>query len=220
MSNRGQSGTGRSQGSAYGPERSSPVLATLAGAQRRYRARRQHWFRPSSCDGLGACPRLRIIGDARKSATQLDRGRQLAAFVKGCADGGSVALGYGEHAREVRWRRVVNKRPVVQACLMFLRGIFLARRFLPTTRRERALAAKLEDTRVGIAAIADVLRTFSALEDKRMHLTLKAARERRSEVGVVGTHIDRAVARSKGTAEALDRVTEALEQLAASLRDV
>ena len=79
--------------------------------------------------------------------------------------------------------------------------------------------AKLEDTRAGIVAIADVLRTFSALEDQRTYLTLKAARERRSEVDVVATHIDSAVTRSKGVAEALDRVTEALELLAASLRD-
>ncbi len=47
------------------------------------------------------------------------------------------------------------------------RGFFRVGRFLPTTHRERALAAKLADTRAGIAAIADVLRTFSALEDKR-----------------------------------------------------
>ncbi len=80
--------------------------------------------------------------------------------------------------------------------------------------------AKLEDTRAGIAAIADLLRTFSALEDKRAHLTLKAARERHSAACVETAHIDDAVARSKGTAEAPDRITEALERLAASLRDV
>ena len=101
------------------------------------------------------------------------------------------------------------------------------------TRRERALAAKLDDTRASLAAIAAVVRNFSALEDARTHLIIKAARERRSGVeGVTGdpataalpdavtTHIDGAVARSKGTAELLDRVTEALERLAASLRDI
>ncbi len=90
--------------------------------------------------------------------------------------------------------------------------------FLPTTRRERALIAKLDSTRASLANIAGVLRAFSALEDKRTHVTLKAARERRGEGGIVSTHIDDAVARSKGRAELLDRVTEALERLAASLR--
>ncbi len=120
----------------------------------------------------------------------------------------------------MRRRGIVNKCLVVQACSMFPRRFALATRFLPTSRREQALAAKLEDTRVGITAIADVLRTFSAIEDKRRHLTLKAARERSSDVRVMATHIDAVVARSMGTAEALDRVTEALELLALSLRDV
>lgn len=90
--------------------------------------------------------------------------------------------------------------------------------FLPTTGRERALAAKLDDTRARIADIAGVVRDFSALEDARTHVLLKAARERRSEGGVVATHVDDAVARSEGTARFLDRVAEALERLAASLR--
>ncbi len=62
---------------------------------------------------------------------------------------------------------------------MFLRRSFPSRRFLSPTHRERALAAKLEDARVGIAAIADLMSTLSALEDKRAHLTVKVARERR-----------------------------------------
>ena len=101
------------------------------------------------------------------------------------------------------------------------------------TRRERALATKLDDTRASLAAMADVVRTFSAFEDARTHLITKAARDRRSGVaesvtgdpaltalqGTMAPSIDSAVARSKGTAELLDRVTEALERLAASLRD-
>jgi len=101
------------------------------------------------------------------------------------------------------------------------------------TRRERALAAKLNDTRAGLAAMAAVVRSFSALEDARTHMIVKAARDRRSGVAEsipsdpaltafqesVATHSDSIVARSKGTAEILDRVTEALERLAASLRD-
>ncbi len=101
------------------------------------------------------------------------------------------------------------------------------------TRRERALVGKLDDIRASLAAMAAVVRTFSALEDARTHLIIKAARERRSGPGesvtrdpaltasqsVVTTNMDSALARSKKTAELLDRVTEVLERLAASLRD-
>ena len=101
------------------------------------------------------------------------------------------------------------------------------------TRRNRALVAKLHDTRASLAAIAAGVRTFAALEDARTHLIVKAARERHS--GTTGsvtrdperaafqdigtTNVDSAVAHSRRTAEVLDRVTEALERLAASLRD-
>jgi hypothetical protein len=94
------------------------------------------------------------------------------------------------------------------------------------------LAGKLADARERLAAIADVLRTFSAFEDARTHLIMKAVRGRRGErgeclandptvaalQGVVTMHINSAVARSKGMAEVLDRATEALERLSASLR--
>lgn len=108
-----------------------------------------------------------------------------------------------------------------------------ARRLLPLTRRDRALAAKLHDTRASLAAIAAGVRTFAALEDARAHLIVKAARERRGGTAgsaacdpelaafqdVATTSIDSALAHSRRTAEVLDRVTEALERLAASLRD-
>ena len=101
------------------------------------------------------------------------------------------------------------------------------------TRRERALATKLHDTRASLAAIAAGVRTFSAVEDARTHLMVKAARERRSGMaesatcdpeltsfqGIATANIDGVVAQSKKTAEVLDRVTEALERLAALLRD-
>ena len=99
---------------------------------------------------------------------------------------------------------------------------------MPTTRRERALAAKLDRTRASLATMAEVVRTFSALEDARAHPATGAACERCGEEGVaddpalpgtVATHTDSAAAQSKRTAELLDRVTEALERLAASLRD-
>lgn len=100
-------------------------------------------------------------------------------LVECSADRVGVGLGHDEHAEEVRQGRVVGKPRVVQAHLMFLRGGFLSRQVLPPAHRERALVAKLEDTRAGIPAIADLLRTLSALEDRQAHLTLKATRERR-----------------------------------------
>ena len=107
---------------------------------------------------------------------------------------------------------------------------FRARRLLPMTRRERALLAKLNDTRASLAAMAATVRNLSAFEDARTHLITRAARERYSGMvesvtrdpafqGSVTTHADSAVPQSKRTAEVLDRVTEALERLAASLRD-
>ncbi len=98
---------------------------------------------------------------------------------------------------------------------MMGRRFFQARRLLPVTRRERALAAKLDDARASLAAMAAVVHNFSALEDARTHLIVKAARERRSGVaedvagdpalaafqGVLAAHIDSAVARSKVTAD-------------------
>ena len=128
---------------------------------------------------------------------------------------------------------VASRRCVAHGCAMAGHGCVRAKRLLPMTRRERALAAKLDDARASLAAMAAVVRNFSALEDARTHLMVKAARERRSGMaedvagdpattafgGVKATHIDSAAARSKVTAELLDRVTEALERLAASLRD-
>ena len=133
----------------------------------------------------------------------------------------------------MRTGRVVSKRQLVHGCAMIERGSLQVRQPLFMTRRERAWADKLAATREKLAAIADVLRTFSALEDARTHLAMKATRERRGErceclsnnptlaalQGVVTMHMDSAVARSKGTAEVLDRATEALQRLAASLRD-
>lgn len=55
------------------------------------------------------------------------------------------------------------------------------------TRRERALAAKIHDTRTSLAAIAAGVRTFSAVEDARTHLIVKAARERRNGIAESAT---------------------------------
>jgi len=104
------------------------------------------------------------------------------------------------------------------------------RRFLPITRRERARAAKLADAQSRFAAIADLVRDLSSLEDAHAHLIRRTARASRGAMtenaaadpiqDVMINYAATALARSLETAEALDRVTEALERLAASLRDV
>jgi hypothetical protein len=127
-------------------------------------------------------------------------------------------------------RRVASKRHAVQARTMFLRGFGRLRRFLSMGRRERALLAKLDATRAGMATVADVVRDLSARQDAYahfIHTTARASRGAMTETATVGsvqnallTHAADALARSKATAEALDRVTDALERLGAALRDV
>lgn len=96
------------------------------------------------------------------------------------------------------------------------------------TRRERALAAKLDAARASMAIIADMLRGIAARQDEHAHRDGKAAR------ASGGTLTEAAslsparnmllactadtVARSKATAADLDRAVEALERLAAALR--
>lgn len=103
------------------------------------------------------------------------------------------------------------------------------RRFLPIKHRERARAAKLADAQSRLAAIADLVRDLSSLEDAHAHLIRRTARASRGTMtenaaadpiqDVMMNYAATALARSLETAEALDRVTEALERLAASLRD-
>lgn len=116
---------------------------------------------------------------------------------------------------------------------MSLGGVFRLKRFLPPTRRERALAAKLADTRASLAGLAEALHALSALEDARAHQTLKAARGCSGGAtkgvawdpgaaafqGTLTMPVDVVMARSRGMAKALDRVTETLERLVVSLRD-
>ena len=47
-------------------------------------------------------PRLRIVSDARESATHLDRGRQLALLIKDSADRGSIGFGDEEHGGKMQ----------------------------------------------------------------------------------------------------------------------
>jgi len=116
---------------------------------------------------------------------------------------------------------------------MSLGGVFRLKRFLPPTRRERALTAKLADTQTNLAGIAEALHALAALEDARAHQTIKAARGCSNDVmkgvawdpaaaafqGTVTMPVDVVVARARGMAKALDRITEAMERLVVSLRD-
>lgn len=111
---------------------------------------------------------------------------------------------------------------------MLLRGVAWLKPLLPMTRQERARLAKLDATRDGMAIIADVLRDLSARQDAHAHTIQQAARASRGALteAPAGTvrdmmlsHAADALARSQANAEALDRVTEAVELLAAGLRD-
>ena len=88
---------------------------------------------------------------------------------------------------------------------------------------------KFDGTRAGMATIADVLHYLSARHDTRVHAIQQPAHASRgalTEAGdansirniFLGQATDAAV-RSKRTAEALDGAVEALERLAAGLRD-
>src|SRR4051794_23468502 len=68
----------------------------LAGAQRRYRGRRDRPRRPA-CDGPGALPRLLVVDDAGEPAAHLDGGRQLALLLIDGADRGGIGFGDDEH---------------------------------------------------------------------------------------------------------------------------
>lgn len=112
---------------------------------------------------------------------------------------------------------------------MVLRGFARLKRILPITLREWARLAKLDNTRAGMATIADLLRDLSARQDAHAHAIQQAARASRgalTEAGAVDSmrnvflaQATDVVVRSKQTAEALDGAVEALERLAAALRD-
>ena len=169
-------------------------------------------------------------GKRRRNSTTADSSPLWSNAARIAAASSSVTM----NIRNI-WgaRHVASKRRMVHGCTMKGCGFLRARRLLPLTCRDRALAAKLHDTRARLAAIAAGVRTFAALEDARTHLIVKDARERRSGTagtaacdpewtalqGVATTNADSALAHSRRTAEVLDRITEALERLAASLRD-
>lgn len=103
------------------------------------------------------------------------------------------------------------------------------KQLLPVSRQEQALAAKLADIQARLATITGVVRDLSSAEDAHAHAIRKAARASRGAMtenaaadpvqDVMISHAANALARSMAAAKTLDRVTEALEQLASLLRE-
>lgn len=111
---------------------------------------------------------------------------------------------------------------------MSLSGFAWLKHLLPMTRQDRARLAKLDSTRAGMAIVANMLRDLSARQDAYAHAIQQAARASRGALteAPAGTVQDLmltcaadALVQSQANAEALDRVTEAVELLAAGLRD-
>jgi len=129
---------------------------------------------------------------------------------------------------KVRAPRVASKGLLVHGCAMTARRLSWLQLFLPMSRRDRARLAMLDNTRRGMATIADLLRDLSARQDAHAHAIQQAARANRGALAEAGagnsirdvflTHATDAVVRSKQTAEALDKAVEALELLGAALR--
>lgn len=112
---------------------------------------------------------------------------------------------------------------------MLLRGFAWFERLLPIMRRDRVRLAQLDRLRSDLTAIADRARGIASWHDAHAHQVRKAARASRGAMTetrafdstqnlMLGQAAD-AVVRSKETAKALDDVVEALERVAASLRD-
>lgn len=172
---------------------------------------------------------MSIIHDAREAAAQRNGGRELPVLVEDSTDRGSVVLINHEYDRHMRLNCVASKRCAVQAFAMLLPGVSWLKRLLPMTRRDRARLAKLDSTRAGMAIIADLLADLSARQDAHAHAIQRAARASRGALMEAGasnsiqnvflTQATDAAVRSKRTAKALDGAAEALERLAAALRD-
>ncbi len=97
------------------------------------------------------------------------------------------------------------------------------------SRRDRARLTQLDNTQAGMAIIAETLRDISARHDAYVHAIHRAARTSRGALTEDGAsysirnvllgQVTDAAVRSRRTAEALDGAVEALERLAAALRD-
>jgi hypothetical protein len=66
------------------------------------------WHPP--CDGPGAGPRLRVVGDPWEPSAQLDSSRQLSLLIKHGTDRGGISLGNDEHPNSMTVRTVADKR--------------------------------------------------------------------------------------------------------------
>ena len=86
--------------------------APTARTQPEHRARWRRQRLPSS-DGPDVRPRLRVVGDARKSTAQLDSSRQLALLAEDGADRVGIRLGDEEHPKSMGTRRSADKRGVI-----------------------------------------------------------------------------------------------------------
>lgn len=125
--------------------------------------------------------------------------------------------------------QVASTRYVGHAFAMSLPRAPWWKMIVPMSRRDRARLAKLDGMRSDLTAIADMTRNLSISQDAHAHSIRKTVRERRDVKArrpdvdpiqsVVMAHAAETVAQSKRLAESLDRVTEALERMAASLRD-
>lgn len=124
---------------------------------------------------------------------------------------------------------VVSKRQVIHAPTMSLRRDSWLKHLLPMSRQDRVRLAQLDKTRTGMVIIADMLRDLSVRHDAHVHAIQQAARASGGALTEAGTlnsvksvflaQATDAVVRSKRTAESLDNAVEALERLAAGLRD-
>ena len=88
----------------------APALTVRTQPDHRARWRRQ---RLPSGDGPDVRPRLRVVGDPRKSPAQLDSSRQLTLLAEDGADRVDVGLGDDEHPKSMVTRRLSHKRGVV-----------------------------------------------------------------------------------------------------------
>ena len=87
-------------------------LALTARTQPDHRARWRRELLPTG-DGPDVRPRLRVVGDPRKSPAQLDSSRQLTLLAEDGADRVGIGLGDEEHPESMVTRRSSDKRGVV-----------------------------------------------------------------------------------------------------------
>ena len=90
----------------------APAITARMQPDHRTQWRRRRQRLPSG-DGPDVRPRLRVVGDPRKSPAQLDSSRQLTLLAEDGADRVGVGLGDEEHPKSMATRRSSDKRGVV-----------------------------------------------------------------------------------------------------------